>query len=315
MAIASIVLSLNGQDYNLTRVGSTDEWTASVLGPTATSGSHNSGQGPGVGANATNGYYPGVITITDLAGNVTTVNTSDATWGNVLKLKVEEKTAPTANITYPASAAYISNNKPTIAFTVSDSGSGINPAAVYLKIDSGTAIAVTPTFNQAGTEGSCTYTPATALAEGQHTITVWATDYDGNRSTDVSVTFTVDTLPPTLNISAPADNILINQASVVVSGTTNDAGSSPVTIAITTSGGESYSPTVAQDGSFSQTVQLEEEVNTITIVATDQSGKTTTITRTVDVDTIAPTVVSITLTPNPIDGGATFAITVEATDP
>ena len=135
-----------------------------------------------------------------------------------------------------------------------------------------------------------------------------------NTSVDTTVTFTVDTLPPTLNVSAPTDNVLINTSSVAVVGTTNDAGSSPVVVTITV-GSTDYSPTIGQDGSFSQTVSLQEGANTVTIVAEDQSGKTTTITRTVNVDTIAPTVISITLTPNPLDAGATFAISVEATDP
>ena len=313
MAISSIVLSVNGQDYNLTQVGSTNEYTASILGPTATSGSNHGGVGPGVGANATNGYYPCTVTITDTAGNVTTVDVTDSTWGDVLKLAVIEKTLPTCNITYPSSNAYISTAQPTIAWTVYDAGSGVNPSAVYIQIDSGTAIAVTPTFDQAGTTGSCTYTPATALAEGQHTVTVYCTDYDGNTSTSVSTTFTVDTLPPTLNISAPSDNILINVASVNVVGITNDDGSSPVVVTISC-GGTDYTPTIGQDGSFSQAVALAEGSNTITIVAEDQSGKTTTISRTVNVDTIAPTVIEITMTPNPIDGGATFAVSVKATD-
>ena len=314
MAISSIILSLNGQNYTLTQVANTNEWTASILGPSDTSGSNNNGNGPGVGANATNGYYPATITVTDEAGNQTVVDVSDTTWGNVLKLKVLEKTKPTANITYPSTNAYISNNKPTIQFTVSDAGSGINPNAVYVKIDDGTAVAVTPQFNAAGTVGTCSYTPASPLAEGDHSVTVYATDYDGNRSVDVSTPFTVDTLPPTLNISAPANNILINTATVNVVGTTNDSGSSPVTVTITV-GSTTYTPTIGSGGAFSQSVALAEGSNTITIVAEDQSGKVTTITRTVRVDTVAPSIVEITLTPNPIDGGATFAISVRATDP
>ena len=312
MAISSIVLSLNGQTYNLTQVSNTNEWTASVLGPTDTSGSNNT-SGPGVGANATNGYYPCTVTITDEAGNQTVVDVSDSTWGDVLKLVVLEKTKPTCAISYPAANAYISSSQPTITFTVSDSGSGVNPAAVYIKIDNGTAVAVTPTFNAEGTVGSCSYTPSSALSEGLHSITVYCTDYDGNTSLDTTVQFTVDTLPPTLNISAPSDNILINTASVLVTGTTNDAGSSPVVVTISC-GGTDYTPTIGQDGSFSQSVALAEGSNTITIVAVDQSGKSTTISRTVNVDTIAPTVVEITLSPNPIDGGATFVISVTATD-
>lgn len=314
MAIASIVLTLNGQNYNLTQVGNTNEYTASITGPTESSGSNNNGLGPGIGANAQGlGYYPCVVTITDEAGNQTVVDVSDEDWGDVLKLRVLEKTPPTCAISYPSSAAYISTAQPTIEFTVTDMGSGINPSAVYIKIDNGTAIAVVPTFNAQGTVGSCSYQPPSALSEGEHTITVYCTDYDGNTSAQTSVTFTVDTLPPTLNISAPADNALINTATVNVVGVTNDDGSSPVVVTITV-GANTYTPTIGQDGSFTQAVSLAEGSNSISIVAEDQSGKTTSITRTVVVDTISPTVIQITLTPNPMDGGQTLAISVKATD-
>ena len=45
-----------------------------------------------------------------------------------------------------------------------------------------------------------------------------------------------------------------------------------------------------------------------------RTGKTTTVTRKVTVDTSAPVIKSITLTPNPVDCGKTFIIAVEITD-
>lgn len=72
--------------------------------------------------------------------------------------------------------------------------------------------------------------------------------------------------------------------------------------------------TVNADGSFSAAVTLTEGENVITVVATDSAGKTAAITRTVTLDTAAPVFVSVSLTPNPVDCGATYVIRVKATD-
>lgn len=72
--------------------------------------------------------------------------------------------------------------------------------------------------------------------------------------------------------------------------------------------------TVGADGSFSKSLTLASGNNTITIVATDSAGKSSTVTRTVTLDTTAPTIKSVTLTPNPVDAGKTYVISVEVTD-
>ena len=51
-----------------------------------------------------------------------------------------------------------------------------------------------------------------------------------------------------------------------------------------------------------------------TVVATDKAGKTTTVTRKVTLDTGAPVFEKVTLTPNPVDCGKTFVISVKVTD-
>ena len=119
----------------------------------------------------------------------------------------------------------------------------------------------------------------------------------------------MDTVPPTLSVTAPADNLVTNQASLVVSGKTDDATSKPVTVTVN---GEKVA--VNENGTWSKTITLSPGANTITVVATDKAGKSTTVTRRVTLDTGAPEFKSVVLTPNPVDAGKTFIISVEVTD-
>lgn len=312
MTVQTVVFTLNGVSTTLTLDSASGKYTGTITAPTQTSGSNNSGNGPGVGsAAAGKGYYPGTVTVTDDAGNTTTVDASDSTFGNALKLKVLEKTAPVCSITSPGSGARLTNSKPTITFKATDSGSGIK--SVYLKMDSGAATQLTSGVTISGDTASCTYTPGTALAEGTHTVTVYALDYDGNQSEEASVQFYVDTVAPTLNVTSPADSLITNVATVTVAGTTNDATSSPVTITIT-NGAKTYTPTVGSGGAFTQAVELTNGINTIVITAKDSSGLETSVTRTVTLDQGAPVITDITITPNPVDGGKTYTITVTVTD-
>lgn len=141
-----------------------------------------------------------------------------------------------------------------------------------------------------------------------------ASDNDGNAAAQKSVAFTVDTVPPTLSVTAPAEGTVTNNSSVTVKGTTNDATSSPVKVTIRLNSGAAEEVAVNSDGSFSKALALAPGINTITVVATDSAGKATTITRTVTLDTGAPVIHSVTLTPNPVDAGRTYIISVEVTD-
>lgn len=150
--------------------------------------------------------------------------------------------------------------------------------------------------------------------DGSHTITVNASDYDGNAAAQKSVSFKIDTVPPTLSVTSPTDGLVTNQASCTVRGTTNDATSSPVSVTVKLNSGSAEAATVASDGSWSKVITLTEGTNTITVVATDSAGKSTTVTRTVKLDTKAPVIKSVTLTPNPVDTEKTVVISVEVTD-
>lgn len=264
--------------------------------------------------NQTDHYYSVTLRAEDDAGNVTEIDATDSALGQALRLFVKEKVAPVITITSPTSGALITNNKPAITFKVTDDDSGVDPDTIGITIDSGAKITsgITKTPVSGGYE--CSYTPTAALSDGSHTIKIDASDNDGNAATQKSVTFKVDTVAPTLNLTSPTDNLVTNQASCVVSGTTNDATSSPVEVTVKLNNGAAEEVTVGENGAFSKTVTLSQGENTITVVATDAAGKSTTVVRHVTLDTGAPVFSDLSITPNPVDAGKTFVISVTITD-
>ena len=149
------------------------------------------------------------------------------------------------------------------------------------------------------------------MADGTHTVSISASDNDGNAAAVQSSTFTLDTVPPTLNVTAPADGMITNSKSITLRGTTNDATSSPVTLTVLLNGSAKVSNyQVPGDGAFNATLTLAEGVNTIMVTVKDAAGRTSSVTRTVTLNTSVPAIKSATVSPNPSDTGATVIITV-----
>lgn len=301
MAVKAVQVVINGQTHTLTYNAKTKKYEATITAPSTSSYNQNGH------------YYNVKVKATDEAGNSVTKDATDTTLGSSLQLKVKEKVVPVISITAPSSSAKLTNNKPVINWTVTDADSGVNPSTIKLIIDSQT-ITTGITKTQSGKNYTCSYTPTTALSDGTHTIKVSASDYDGNVATQKSVTFTVDTVPPELSVSAPVDNLVTNQSSLVVKGTTNDVTSSPVTLTIKLNGGTEQTVEVGSDGSFTKTLTLVTGENTIVITAKDGAGKTSTVTKKVVLDQTAPVIQSVTISPNPVNAGATYTISVEVTD-
>lgn len=294
MSVNTVKYTFQGQTYDLTYNSETGKYEGTIPAPAKSSYSQADHK------------YGGTVVATDDAGNETTVSETHSTLGESLKIRVLEKVAPVITISYPTASAFITNANPEIAFKVTDDDSGVNADTIKLTVD-GQEVAITKTSVTGGYE--CKYTPATALSDGEHTIAVNASDNDGNAAAAKSVTFTVDTVPPTLSVTNPADGLVTNEETLTVTGTTNDVTSKPVTVTV-----NGQSTTVNADGSFSKTITLTSGSNVITVVATDKAGKKTTITRNVTLDTGAPVIQAITITPNPVDAGQTFIISVEVTD-
>lgn len=253
-----------------------------------------------------NGSYPVSVTAEDTAGNSTTKSSADGD-GVVPALYVRSTNKPVIEIVSPTAGAILSNNVPNIVFKVTGTDAGVNVEETVLKVDGQVASGVTHTSKE--NVFTFTYTPSTALADGSHTIEITAKDNDGNAAETATASFTVDTVPPTLNITQPTQNLVTKNASLIVAGTTNDVTSSPVTVTVNGS-----TVAVNPDGTFSTTVTLTEGTNTITVIATDKAGKQSTVTRTVTLDSVAPNITAVTIEPNPVDVGQTFVISVTVTD-
>ena len=297
MAISQVRAQVNGQWYTLT-LQANGKYEASVTAPGATS------------FNQPGGYYNVTVEATNTAG---TTGTADAGTLDGLKLYVKETIAPVITILSPSSGAYVTNNKQPVVFTITDEagGSGVNLDSVVVKLD-GSAVSSGEVTHSAISNGySFTYTPSQALGDGDHTVTVDATDNDGNAATQKSTTFKVDTIPPTLNITSPTEGMITSTAALTVTGTTNDATSSPVTVKVSLNGADQGAVTVGGDGSFSKAITLAEGANVIVVTATDAAGKSSSVTRNVTLDSSVPQIVSATITPNPVDAGQTMLISVE----
>lgn len=301
MAISTVRVQINGTWTNLTYNSSTGAYEATITAPSTTS------------YNRTGGYYPVTVEATNSVGTVTTVNDAHSSLGASCKLVVKERTIPVITINSPTSGARVTNNKQPVVFTITDEsgGSGVNIGSLVVKQD-GTAVASSTISSTAITNGySVTYTPATALSDGSHTVTVSVSDNDGNAAAQKSTTYTIDTVAPTLNVTSPVEGTATSSTSVTVAGTTNDATSSPVTLTMALDSGTAQSVTVSSNGSFTKTFSgLSHGSHKVVVVATDAAGKSTTVTRNFTVDTSAPVISKITITPNPADAGSTMTISV-----
>ncbi|HEY2945480.1 MAG TPA: Ig-like domain-containing protein, partial [Vicinamibacteria bacterium] len=124
-----------------------------------------------------------------------------------------------------------------------------------------------------------------SLAEGDHEVTVVATDQAGNATTATRA-FKVDLGPPVVTIMSPDPGALTRESSIVVSGTVEDH--SNVTVKV-----NDLPATVSgSPGTFSFTsasLPLSEGDNTLTVVATDQGGRATPAERIVTRDSTPPT--------------------------
>ncbi len=298
--IKTVKVTINGQAYTLTKNTSTGKYEATITAPSLSSYNNNDGH-----------YYPVKIDAEDQAGNTVSANDTHATLGASLKLKVKEKVAPTVTKLTPSSGSYLATSAPAISAELRDNDSGVDISTLIFKID-GTAVDNSKITKNSATGGyNISYTPQTALTDGQHTVSIQVSDNDGNQCTTVTTTFTVMTTAPTLEVTAPTDGLKTNKSTLSVTGTTDK----DATVTIKLNGVDQGSVTVSAAGAFSKALTLATEgENTITVVAKNLAGVTTTVERKVIYDITAPVISGITITPNPVDAGQTYVISVDIDD-
>ncbi|MBN1206591.1 MAG: adhesin, partial [Myxococcaceae bacterium] len=205
-------------------------------------------------AGLSNGPHTVKATAADAVGN-TSVDSNTNTF------TVDTVVPPAPVVTTPADGSTINDNTPTYTGTA-EAGS-----TVTVIVD-GTVVGTTT----ADGAGAWSLTPATALADGPHTVKAAATDTVGNTSPESNTnTFTVDTTAPAAPVvTAPADGSTIGDNTPTYTGTA-EAGSTVTVIVDGTVVG-----TTTADGagtwSLAPATALADGPHTVRATATDTVG-------------------------------------------
>ena len=285
MALTSVRVQFNGTWYNMTLNSATGNYEVTVTAPSTPQ----------------NDVPILVRAVNDGGYQAEAESTIDIRW---------EIIPPVVTITSPTGGSWYTNAQIPVSFTLTDeeTGSGIDLGSLVFVLDGETLGSTSPGMvcTASGNGYSCTYTPPTALSDGSHSVNITVSDLAGNISTAASVSWNIDTVGPNLEITSPSEGLITNNPTLTISGTASDASSGLVSVTI------NNSPVTVTDGAFSQSVTLTEGTNSFTVVATDAVGHTSTVTRSVLLDTVDPVFESVHIRPS-LDAdplGDAFIITV-----
>ena len=308
MSIATIKAIIDGQTYPLT-LSDDGYYTLKGTAPALSS------------ANKSGGYYGVQIIATDNAGNETTIDQDDSTWGTELRLPAFEGVKPTVTITYPSADSRINTCTPTITAQLRDNDSGVDPSTLDMRINGGSKITQgAPGLTLTPVEGGydLSYAVPEALPEGSTTISVGVSDKDGNAADPASITCTIAVTAPTISLSSPTEGLVTNQAAVQITGITSDDQLTSVTLTVTVNGHDQGPVTVdGQTGAFAVSANpshMQEGSNTIIVKVVDATGLEAEITRNVVLDTIPPRIVEVIGVADRVHVGAPFTIRVKVED-
>jgi hypothetical protein len=139
-----------------------------------------------------------------------------------------DTTPPTVAITAPAAGSFVASATPTITATFSDAGSGVDPAGVQLLLDG-----TDSTAQAQVTASGLSFTPATPLAEGGHTVQVTVKDLAGNPA-QASRGFTTDTVAPAIVVVSPSGGRTVDSAppTLIVDFSDSGSGIDPSTLVV-----------------------------------------------------------------------------------
>ncbi|WP_137167923.1 Ig-like domain-containing protein [Salinimonas lutimaris] len=240
-----------------------------------------------VPADLAEGSYTVTARVTDNAGNEATQTATGET--DITPPAVTLDTQTEGNDTTPTiSGTTDLPTGSTVTLTVTDSAGNNQtfPATVQ-------------------SDGSFSADVPAELAEGSFTVETVATDIAGNSAT-ASTSSQIDTTEPGITLDAQAPG---NNATPVISGTSDQPAGATVELMVTDSAGttQTFNATVQNDGGFSAQVPTALAEGTFDVVAstTDAAGNTATTNGSGQLDLTAPT---LNLIPPGIGNDATPAI-------
>ena len=204
--------------------------------------------------------------------------------------------APLVTLLAPAEGSATNDTTPTLSGTA-----GLAPgddASVTVVISAAGAPAMTRTATPDGS-GNWSVTPGTPLAEGDYSVRATQNDAAGNTGGTSSVSFTVDTTPPTVSLDQPANGLATKDSTPTFAGTAGRAARDGGTVTVrvyegSTAAGaplqtRSTAPTASGDWSVAADPTLPDGRYTVDAAQRDgASNEGTTAGHTFAVDTQAP---------------------------
>ncbi|WP_227008931.1 Ig-like domain-containing protein [Pseudoalteromonas prydzensis] len=130
---------------------------------------------------------------------------------------------------------------------------------------------------------------ASTLTDGTYTVTATVTDPAGNSTTRIG-NITVDTVAPNITVASQG---LANDATPIISGTSDEAQGSTVSVVIVDGNGDTHNLTAVVDINGDWQVEadvLPEGEYDVTASITDAAGLTSSATTAGEIDTVAPVV-------------------------
>lgn len=192
------------------------------------------------------GFIEVAVTITP--SNTITVEVRGKPGGQLtVHIVGQDDTAPDITSLLPADGSSLNDPRPTISALITDQGgAGLDLGSVVMQLD---GVPVAANLDSSDPDSATvSFTPTQDLADGEHTVTVDASDLAGNPAVPGASAFTVELTPPPPIITLSA--IMTVDPAVTVSGTALRA------VLVRIVGGEQIVEAPVADESFSVSVLL-----------------------------------------------------------
>jgi hypothetical protein len=191
-------------------------------------------------------------------------------------------TPPGLALTVPRDGVTLNTNTPRIEVQYHDRGSGADVETLRVRANDA-EVAASCQYSETG--ASCT--PTAGLPEGVVTLTATVQDYAGNPAEAADVRVTIDTTPPVITLTSPADGTTTNQVLQPFVGSLSE-------LATLTLNGVAVQ--VGSNRAFQHgPVTLQEGLSIFALSATDAAGNNTQRAVRVTLDTTAPAAAEQTL--------------------
>ena len=213
----------------------------------------------GVSVPLTGSSFTGRVALVEGLNTIDVVATDRAGNQTSSPVRLTRFTVPAVAITAPADQATVQTATVSVSGTVSDALAAVRVNGVVASVS-----------------GSTWRADNVPLAQGRTVVTASATNAAGHTASSTVYVYR-DSIPPRVSVYSPADGATIYQPSIDVTGMVDDIVVGTINagqVRITVNGRQAE---VANRAFLAPGVTLTPGLNTITIIATDQGGNSTTV--------------------------------------